>query len=184
MDKDNKFIVAIVVAVIAALALVITTSLIASNISKVKLETATTGFNVGAAAGETFDTAKVSQIGMNYATTTIGSLYNNSGRTRVIKRVYAYSDKWITNQSATASTSLQAATSTSNSGIGSNTNYVLDASGASAVSTGTSFQTLTTTLSITDAYRLWPTGSYLNFITATTMTSTVLGVVGVEYYNY
>jgi len=138
------------------------------------------------AEGTTGSTPRMSQIVANANDSTsyvssenkyqVASLYNADSQDRIVESVSYFYDALATVSTSTAAMTLQAATSSSATTLGSNTNYVL--STTVATSTPVLYVASTTPgLTGTNANRIWKAGSYLNFFSnATTSSSQVIKV--------
>jgi hypothetical protein len=104
------------------------------------------------------------------ATTTFASFYNNDATDRIITS----EDFYYAGVASTSQLVISAATSTSPYGLNSNTNY------SANWATLTSSPQYTASTTITSAYRVWPSGTYLNFISNGTTTSGS-GQIAVRY---
>ena len=155
------------------------------------------------AAGDTYATPKISQIGLTNATNTIGSLYNGDARDRVLTGFYGYFE----NIDDVTSTPMQlnVATSAEATGHAANTNYAFSTwvcetgAGDHGIACGISTSSDRVLFSSSTSGRanwyqqgwemIWKAGTYLNWLMRPTTTSngqptsTLSGVVGVEYYN-
>lgn len=136
------------------------------------------------ATGDTYAQMPIAAIGVNVATITPATLYNNSGRDRIISRVFD------TLQTAnTYGTSTQfcyyIATSSNPYNLNGNTNYVYSSPGCSsgsgvageALSTANGYVMASSTLSsgtgsVGNSLFRWSTGTYLNAVIASTTNTT------------
>jgi hypothetical protein len=142
--------------------------------------------NIGAASsvGTTQSTARIATVACNYATTTIGSLYNNSGQDRIITEVVSWLDTsanliW----KDVAFNWLFMDIGTSTNPYTTSSPYYLAKQMPYVTSTVPVFTNTTTPNNITVQGRLWRTGEYLNFkLDATTTNATSTGVIGVKYF--
>jgi len=131
-------------------------------------------------AGDSYSTMKISQIGIDTSTTTIGSLYNGDSRDRVVINAYIYLEDAA--DTTGAARTLTAATSTEEytHNDGSNTNYVFN----SLITTSTpTYEESAISNPSEDTKITWQAGSYLNFRLSGLATTTASGFVGIEYYN-
>lgn len=152
------------------------------------------------AAGDTDRTARVEQIGFSTGSVTfnvastasstpVATLYNASGRDRIIDSVYYFIHGAVntalkyTGTTVVDSLLLEAATSTHPSYKSANTNYVLR--DRPATSTQDIYMASTTPgqINASVANRVWASGSYIHLVTNHMETTTpATGVFGIKYF--
>jgi hypothetical protein len=143
-------------------------------------------FGAASSVGTTQSTARIATVAVNYATTTIGSLYNNSGQDRIIMEIVSWmetskNDKWHSSDRPFNWLFMDIATSTNP--YTTSSPYYLAQQMPYVTSTSPVFTNTTTPNGLTVQGRMWQAGSYLNFkLDATTTHSTSTGVIGVKYF--
>lgn len=140
---------------------------------------------IAGAAGDTYTRARIAQISINSATSNIGVIENDSGRDRIITRVFAWIDGTDNVEGTTThdGLALHVATSSEDDATGT-LGYIAD------LDFGTSTEpiyldTSTSTGSANADYRYWGSSTQLIFNTGDRLESTtsdIDGVVGVEYF--
>jgi hypothetical protein len=110
------------------------------------------------------------QVTFNGAATTTWATFFNAGPDKVVYGVIYYVP------TLGSSVTLQAATSTDPVDLNSNTNYVFNATVASTTPYLASSTPVTNS-----AFRVWPAGTYLNFVSSAT--STGGGIITVQVLN-
>lgn len=134
-------------------------------------------------AGDTYSRRGIAQISIDSTTSTIGAIYNNSGRDRILERAFVWIED-TTGVEGTTTDSIMAfavATSTGNSGTSSTVIFRM------AYSTGTeSVYASTSGSEIGTNGRKWASSTHLLFhtynLTLNATTAETNGVVGVEYF--
>lgn len=127
------------------------------------------------AIGDTNASPRLNQVVANpQSGTTYASFYNSDANARVVSGVYY----WVNGIASSTALTLQAATTTTATGLGGNTSYVYNGT----LSSTTQYQYISSsTPTASDAIRLWPAGTYLNFVASGTSSPTTTMIVGVDY---
>ena len=128
------------------------------------------------AAGDTFSTGTIAQIGISPSVNVFGSLYNGSGRDLVVTSYYLYFKGYA---STTGDATIAFATSTAATTIGTGSIY----SATLASTTLGNAITYASSTSVTANVNLWPNGTYLNASSSLPLNSTSTGVFGVRYFS-
>ena len=177
MSKTLQIAISIALAI-----LLVATGYIIGKVSQEEVPQTQTEAPVGT-AGDTYSTAKISQIGMDVSSTTPCSLYNGDDRDRYIIKQYIYSEGLTTTEGAAIS--VTSATSTYADKNESNTNYAMN----QAFPTTTDYMYISSTTPARtadngdDVKFTWPASTYFNWYLTGLATSTASGVCGVEYIS-
>lgn len=169
----------------AALVLVIlSVGYLASNLSvNINVEPASLQTNF-AAAGDTYSTAKVAAIGVTTASSTLATVCNTDARDRVVQSVFMTLNTPNSYGTSTNYLIVAATTTSGRSGVGTNTNYLLNQIAQASLPNDFIFSSTTPGLTATTTFtgaaattRRWASGSCLNFVIAssTSVTSSING---------
>lgn len=186
MKKDIIYL-AIIIALIATMGIAIVMIPKSFNITtKVVSEPSFVG-----TAGDVNRTARIHQVGITAATSTLCAIQNTDGRDRIITKPYVFHADDTLN--GTMDMVLSIATSSLSSATTTGVTYLAkDIAWATTTPMGEYYSTTTAATSGDISLRIWPTNSYLLFkvmgktvgasAMAATTSETITGFCGAEYY--